>query len=243
MVQVVSKTTTIPGLDDFLREQPFMSLRPSRGEFLFIEGDFHFIAESAGLPRLEGSYNLCISVPPNFPKDLPTVTEIGGKIPRAGLHHVNRNDGTLCLGSPMRLMAKLQEEPTLQGFSKNCIVPYLYAMTATLQYDRRFPFGELPHGTPGELADYQTLLNLNSKTEVPHAINCILKKKRIANKLRCPCECGRRLGVCHFNQTIKSFRRLIPKRWLKAKFHQLLSELSRLPIPPGHSSNTQKAVS
>ena len=241
MVQVVSKTTTIPGLDGFLSEQPFMSLKPSRGDFLLIEGDFRFIAESAGLPRLEDSYNLCISVPPSFPKDLPTVTEIGGRIPRAGLHHVNQNDGTLCLGSPMRLMAKLQEEATLQGFSQKCIVPYLYAMTATLQHDQRFPFGELPHGIPGEIADYQTLLNLKSKTEVPHAINCILKKKRIANKLRCPCECGKRLGLCRFNQTIKSFRQLIPKRWLRAKFHQLLSELSRLPVPPLRSSTSQTA--
>jgi len=232
MVHVVSRITTIPGLDDFLAEQPFMSIKPSLGNSLLIEGDFQFSAESPSMPRVEDAYNLLISVPPNFPRALPTITEIGERIPRAGGHHVNRGDGTLCLGAPMHLMAKLQEEPDLQGFSKKCIVPYLYAMTVTLRQEQRFPFGELDHGTPGELADYRTLLCINSITEVPHAINCILKKKRIANKMRCPCECGRRLGLCRSNRTIKHFRSLIPKRWLREKFRQMVTELSQLPCPP-----------
>jgi len=36
--------------------------------------------------------------------------------------HVN-GDGTLCLGSRIRVMTRLQSEPTVPGLSKNCIVP------------------------------------------------------------------------------------------------------------------------
>ncbi len=226
MVQVGSGKRAISGLDDFLAEQPFISIKPSPGGSLLLEGEFRFTAEIPGSQRITDSYCLLISIPPSFPRDLPTITETGGRIPRSADYHINGN-GTLCLGSPVRLMAKLQEEPSLQGFSRNCVVPYLYAMTDALRNGRKFVFGELNHGTPGEMDDYRDLLGLKSSTQVPHALHCILKKKRIANKLKCPCCCGRRLGRCQFNQTIKHFRQLLPKPWLREKFGQSILGISR----------------
>jgi hypothetical protein len=35
-------------------------------------------------------------------------------------------------------MARLQAEPTIQGFSKNSIVPYLYAMSLKLSHGQDF---------------------------------------------------------------------------------------------------------
>ena len=231
MVRLASRTCTIPGLNDFLTEQPFLAIKPSRGDTILIEGDFRFTAESSGIPRVTDTYTLLISLPPSFPRDVPTVTEIGGRIPRYADYHINKN-GTLCLGSPMRLMLALQAEPTLSGFSRRCIVPYLYAMTNALKNGRRFIFGELNHGTPGEIEDYKALLGLKSHTQVPHAMRCILAKKRLANKLPCPCECGKRLGRCRYNATIKNFRTLLPKTWLRSRFRRLLTELSTFPAPP-----------
>lgn len=215
-MQVEQHPVTL-GLDEFLGEQPFISIKPSHENYLLLEGEFRFTADHEGLPRITDSYRLRISVPASFPRDVPSVSEIGGKIPRSPHYHVNA-DGTLCLGSPIRVMTTLMAEPTIPGFSRRCIIPYLYAMTAKLHEGGAFIFGELSHGTPGEMEDYKVLLGLQRSDQVPQAIRCLLKKKRIANKMICPCGCHRRLGRCRFNQTIKQFRHLLPRAWLKATF-------------------------
>ncbi|MBE2204839.1 MAG: hypothetical protein IAE94_10925 [Chthoniobacterales bacterium] len=204
----------IPGLDEFLNDQPFISIQPSNGNPLLLEGDFQFCAEHEGHPRINDTYNLQISIPRDFPRRTPTVTEIGGRIPRVDDFHVNGN-GTLCLGSRIRLMARLQAEPTIQGFSKNCIVPYLYAMSLKLTHGQDFIFGELRHGVHGELDDYKELLGLKRNDRVVPALLCLLKKKRLANKMPCPCGCKKRLGKCDLNVTVRKFRSILPKAWLR----------------------------
>jgi hypothetical protein len=204
----------IPGLDEFLNDQPFISIRPSNRNSLLLEGDFQFCAEHQGYPKISDTYHLQISIPKDFPRHVPTVREIDKKIPGEADFHVNR-DGTLCLGSRIRLMARLQAEPTIQGFSKNCIVPYLYAMSLKLKHGHDFIFGELRHGVQGELDDYKDLLGLKCSDQVVPALLCLLKKRRLANKMPCPCGCQRRLGKCGFNVTVRSFRKILPKAWLR----------------------------
>lgn len=208
-------TSNIPGLDDFLGEQPFISIKPTTGTSLLLEGEFQFCAETGGSLRVVDSYNLSISIPKIFPRDIPTVTETGGRIPRIADYHVSGN-GTLCLGSGIRLMMILQSEPSIQGFSRNCIVPYLYAMTLKLKHGKDFVFGELSHGAPGLTDDYKELLGLKSEDQVSRALRCLLKRKRLANKMPCPCGCGKRLGRCGYNKTIKKFRYTLPKAWLRS---------------------------
>ena len=204
----------ICGLDDFLGDQPFISIQPSSGNPLLLEGDFRFCAAFEGQPEICDSYKLLIAIPRNFPKQIPSVTEIDGKIPRLPDYHVN-GDGTLCLGSRIRLMIKLQTEPTVIGFSKSCIVPYLYAMSLKLTHGHEFIFGELRHGIRGEVHDCKELFGLENDSQVVPTLHCLLKKKRLANKMSCPCGCRRRLGKCEFNVTIRKFRNILPKAWLR----------------------------
>lgn len=143
------------------------------------------------------------------------LTELGGRIPRLADYHVS-GDGTLCLGSRLSLMVRVQANPTIKGFVSGCLVPYLYAMTLKLDHGIDFVFGELRHGVTGEVDDYLDLLELKDRTQVIHALECILKKKRIANKLACPCRCGKRLGKCGYNSKIRELRGIFPGSWLRA---------------------------
>lgn len=204
----------ISGLDEFLNDQPFISIKPSNGKPLLLEGEFRFCATFEGQQPISDSYQLQITIHGGFPRQVPTVIEIGERIPRLPDYHVN-SDGTLCLGSRIRVMTKLQAEPTVAGFSRNCIVPFLYAMSLRLTHGQEFIFGELRHGIRGELDDYKELFGLKSDDQVVPALHCLLKKKRIANKMRCPCGCGRRLGKCNFNATVRRFRLILPKSWLR----------------------------
>lgn len=177
-------------------------------------------------------------VPTQFPKELPIVHELGGRIPRQGRYHINPDDFSLCLGSRLRLLITLAHEPTLIGFAKNCLIPYLYAVSHKLAQGGEFAFGELPHGSTGELADYGDLLGLHTTNQVMKAIRYLGMKKRRANKLPCACGCGQRLGACAFNERIRKLRRVAERAW----FRQLLSELSRTYGSSGLSSSFQSAV-
>jgi hypothetical protein len=189
-----------------------MRVKPTTGPELVIEGGFSFSAKRNDGIEITDSYRLRLVVPQSFPKDLPSVTELDLRIPRIPGYHVNP-DGSLCLGSPLRLLYKLSRAPSLCGFASSCIVPYLYAISHKSKHGGPLPFSELAHGTPGEVQDYAELFLLSRPEQVRQALRVLGMKKRIANKENCPCGCGKRLGNCRFNRTIRKFRRLASRSW------------------------------
>jgi len=191
-----------------------MAVRPISGPEIVIEGEFRFVAVAKDRPEISDSYQLRITVPHQFPEHIPAVTEIGHRIPRVGNFHVNP-DATLCLGSPLRLLLKLSNEPTLPGFASSCLIPYLYAISHKLNYGGSLPFSELKHGTVGALEDYMELLGLRRPEQAMRAIKLLGMKKRKANKSSCPCDCGQRVGKCPFNKRLKRFRQLASRTWFR----------------------------
>lgn len=202
------------GLKHFLDDYPGMSIAPGRTSDLNLKGKFDFKADVANGPEIEDSFRLEILIPGKYPRDLPEVKEVGGKIPRNGDYHVNPG-GTLCLGSPIRLLRRIHANPSLNGFAKNCLVPYLYAVSHKLNNSGDFIFGELAHGDKGIVSDYLELFRLKDSSQVAEAIRLLGLKKRIANKKPCPCGCGKRLGVCPLHTRLNEFRKMAPRSWFK----------------------------
>lgn len=180
-----------------------------------LRGKFRFKANVSGNDEIDDSYKLEILVPDKFPRALPKVKETGGKIPRDGNFHVNP-DGTLCLGSPLRLLSKVHSVPNLTGFADKCLVPYLYAVSHKLMSSGDFVFGELDHGDQGIVDDYSVLLGLKERHHITQAIRLLGIKKRMANKRVCPCGCGKRLGACPIHHKLNEFRKMAPVSWFKA---------------------------
>lgn len=71
--------------------------------------------------------------------------------------------------------------------------------------------GELDHNREGILDDFCELLGLDSRNEGALAIEMIGLRKRVANKKRCPCSCGKRLGKCSLHYKINEFRNVMPR--------------------------------
>jgi hypothetical protein len=211
------------GLAEFLHNFPGMSVCPIHGSDLRVEGTFCFTAESGNYGRITDTFNLRISFPTLFPRAVPVVNELGGRIPIDAEFHVNVRDQSLCLGSPLRLLSTIAIEPTLDGFSKRCLIPYLYAVSRKLQYGGKFLFGELDHGRPGHLADYVDLFGVQNEFQAMSAIQFLGMRKRIANKLLCPCGCVRRLGLCTFNHRLRKFRLLAARSWYRKLSFELSS--------------------
>lgn len=210
------KGSSVQGIEQFIRDYPEMSIAPSHGSVTVLRGVFSFIARSNGGIEISDSYHLHIVVPTAFPREIPKVTEVGRKIPRDGNHHVNKDDNTLCLGSPIRLLKLVSEKPNLIGFTERCLVPYLYAISYKLQNEAGFPFGELAHGGQGVVDDYLNLFGLSSQEQVILTLESLGRKRRIANKGLCPCGCGRRLGICKFNRKLSEYRSLASRSWFRS---------------------------
>lgn len=206
---------TLNRLSQFLKDNPGMSTAPFSGTGVCLRGKFYFKAHVSGCDEVEDSYKLEIIVPDTFPQDLPKVKETGGKIPHDGNFHVNP-DGSLCLGSPLRLLEKIYSAQSFTGFAEKCLVPYLYAVSYKLIHGGDFIFGELAHGDRGIVEDYSIILGLRERHQIIRAIQLLGVKKRIANKRPCPCGCGKRLGVCPFHHKLNEFRKMAPVSWFKA---------------------------
>lgn len=192
-----------------------MSIGPSRDSILIVKGVFSFSAKPREGREIIDSYQIEILMPAAFPAAIPKVFEKGVKIPRDGKHHVNP-DGTLCLGSPLRLLKKISEKPNLVGFSEKCLVPYLYAVSNKLQNGGEFAFSELPHGDQGIIDDYLDMFKLKTRAQVIQTLKLLGMKRRLANKAPCPCNCGQRLGKCPFHLRLKQYRNIAPRSWFRA---------------------------
>jgi hypothetical protein len=203
------------GLHEFLRTYPGMAIRPMEGHPLQIRGNLDFEAITSGQESLiVDRFELEISVPEGFPRKLPSVYETAGRIPRQPAYHVNP-DGSLCLGSRLRLILQLSAEPTMSGFARRCLIPYLFGISHKLNTGK-WPFGELDHGLRGELLDCRELFGVANVEQVKLTLKYLGMKKRHANKLLCPCGCGRRLGACPFNRRIARFRTLCDRTWFRS---------------------------
>lgn len=210
------------GAIEFLGNYPEMSFRPIKNGELCLKGNFRFNANYQSVQNIEDSYELEILVPEKFPYELPKVTELEGKIPRDNNFHINPDD-TLCIGSPLRVILKLQDSATLNAYAEECLVPYLYAVSYKLENGGGFIFGELEHGKKGIVNDYCDILGLTSAKQVANALLLLGMKKRIANKKPCPCDCGKKLGKCNFHNKLNSLRTAAPKSFYKKHRLELTS--------------------
>jgi len=109
-------------LDSVLDKYRGLVARPSQSGELCLAGQLGFTANLPSIGTVQDLFSVEICVPEVFPKILPRVRELAGRIPKK-FHKLH--DGSLCLGSPLRLRVNLQSAPTLKQFIELCVVPYL----------------------------------------------------------------------------------------------------------------------
>lgn len=192
-----------------------LEIIPQGGNGLTLRGDLAFDARVAGGHRIVDQYAVGIKVPEGFPQELPCVEELAGRIPND--FHTNP-DGTLCLGSPVRLHLKLHSTPTLRGFIEGCLVPYL-AGHSHYEQTGDMLFNELDHGAPGLINDYKQLLKVDSKKAVLDLMKLMTVRKRRANKVACPCGSGKRVGRCH-HAVLNPLRHRLSRRWWRDEYRR-----------------------
>lgn len=162
-----------------------------RGQFS-ITGEVSFRVEMDGR-QVEDSYQIDVSIPPDYPWSVPAVKEVGGRIPSN--FHTYSDSGALCLGAPLAVKIDFAKHRSLLGYIREQLVPYLFSHSFKERYGK-MPFGELPHGGEGILQYYKELFGLQNVGAVLGLLG-ILVDESYRGHHPCPCNSGQKLRRCH----------------------------------------------
>lgn len=202
-----------------LKLQPFLALHPRMrlvelsSKQVVIEGEYELDAQLKGYEPVRKTFNIQIIFATGYPRVLPIVRELEEDIPRSDDYHTY-SDGSFCLGSDIKLKSILLEFPTVKEFVEKILDPFLYSVTYRLIHGI-YPYGDLAHGEAGLIDDYQHLFNVDGNDAVVKVLIALGKRKRVANKLECPCGCRRRIGNCDYRFDIDGWRHLDRRRWFR----------------------------
>jgi len=199
-----------------------MSLRPTSEKGFLIAGDYHFQAKPENGELISDQFFIKVLVPVTFPSQLPIVWEDGSRIPKKASWHINvGTDCSICLGGGLSLRLVAREHPSLTGYLENALVPYLYAVCIRERHGGSFIFAELSHGGEGLIEEVRDLLVLPSDRAAIEVIHLLSLKKRVANKMPCPCGCKKRFGICQLRGELRDFRSLESRKFYKNYLHRM----------------------
>lgn len=229
------------GIFDFLKNNPGISITGITETEIVLTGKYELCSCMIGYGNIDENYELEIKIPNSFPKGIPIVREISNKIPRDYNHHINFTDDSLCLGSDIRIQTEIYNNPTLNGFMNKCVVPFLTAATIKIKTGNTEVFRGLAHSNRGLLDDYKDIFSVNTDEQVIQILKALELRKRIANKLLCPCGCGKRLGNCKLHFMINKIRKINYRSWFK-KLNAKLNLRPSQNINPKHIKTQLKKI-
>ncbi|MCK6533074.1 MAG: SEC-C domain-containing protein [Polyangiaceae bacterium] len=162
---------------------------------------------------------------------LPTVREVGGRIPRMPERHINDKFGTACLYLPEDLAVRVREPlgiiEFLDGPVRNFFLGQIGAEMGT-----PFPLGEWGHGADG-VKEMLTQLLGSDDVGTCVAFLELLSRKVIKAHWPCPCGSGRSLRDCH-DGVVRRVRQRLP-----LTTRRFLLERARKHFPEGQTTRNR----
>lgn len=138
---------------------------------------------------------------------LPSIREIGGRIPKDSDHHVNAGTGDICADIPELIL--LRGQPTLVEYLDGPVRNFFLSQII-VESGKPWPFGQWNHGKKGLLEAYGELLGVTGERPIKEYLDYVARKKVKAH-WPCPCGSTRRLRDCHAKQ-VAELRGRIPRR-------------------------------
>lgn len=220
-------------LENFLAAHPSFRILELNDLKIELSGNYNLNARYAGANLINRSFKLKFICTSNYPTILPIVSDEDNYFPRNPEHHTYK-DGSFCLGSELKIKSILKSDKSITAFFKRIVDPFLYAVSHRIEYNS-YPFGDLAHGEAGLIDDYSQMFGVQGKKSVLLALKALGYRKRLANKLVCPCGCKKRLGLCDYRFTLDGFRNLERRRWFRNHLNNSFSPIKR-PKKPKQST-------
>jgi hypothetical protein len=154
-----------------------------------LEGKLNCCVE--GYRELDDVFDVIINVPFDFPRQLPSVVEMGGKIPRTIDYHMDKN-GKCCLGTEVALFDFIHKEniTSFDHFLERVIIVHLFQVKHFLVKGKWLQEPEA-HYTPGVIDSYKRIFNL-TENELKRSLSGKFKRYN-----KCLCKSNRRFDKCH----------------------------------------------
>jgi hypothetical protein len=153
-----------------------------------ILGTFPVMHDSAVLDR----FQIRIDFPNTYPRDMPYLTEVGGRIPRTVDRHVFPKSGIACLQVPEEWL--LGPNRSFRHFLEVPARNYFLGQ-ALVELGNPWPFGERDHGVGGLYQSYGEAIGENDP-ETTERMLSLLAMKDVKGHHHCPCGSKKRLRDC-----------------------------------------------
>lgn len=180
---------------------------------VFVRGSFPIRYDAEELDR----FRIEIEFPDDFPKSVPILREIGGRIPWHADRHVNHN-GEACPIVPEEWLARPEHNSIL--YFLNGPVLNFFLGQVLFEQGQPWPFGERSHGKSGLLEAYGELLGTTDETVVRRYLD-ILSRETLKGHWECFCGSQKRLRNCHLD-SIKIMREKISPEIAKQALKRLV---------------------
>ena len=182
---------------------PDLDLRIEDGRVL-IRGSFA-ITDGAGVID---RFQVVIGIPDDFPDGLPTLEEVGGRIPRESKRHVEPS-GLACLTVPEEWYF-LSQDRSFGAFMDGPIRNFLVSQS-TFELTGEWPFGERPHGFAGLLQGYGERFGSSDPAVIRNYLR-YLALKEPKGHWGCPCGSGKRVRQCSHETQLAALRDRMPPK-------------------------------
>lgn len=156
----------------------------------FVRGTFPVLLREG---QVVDRYRIEIEIPRDYPRSLPVVREVGGRIPWKPDFHVNQ-DGTACVFIPDDRQRCFPEGAPFIQFLDGPVQSFFLGQTIVAR-GGDWPFGEWSHGEKGVREYYRALVGTENDDEILRFLE-VLSKKEIKGHLPCPCGSGLRIRHC-----------------------------------------------
>ena len=148
--------------------------------------------------QLLDTYKIEIEFPDNYPKKIPIMREVGGRIPRTRDHHINPDD-SCCMYIRCEEKKYFHQRLNITHYFKNLVIPFLANQSFYERYGE-WCDGEFKHGVDGIVQFYKEKLITDDLEVIMKVLYFILKRKKLLKKDVCFCGSGKSFERCHRKQ-------------------------------------------
>lgn len=160
------------------------------GDQVTIRGSFPVRHQGEEFDR----YAITVAFPPDYPDSLPTVREVGGRIPWVGDHHVYTN-GVACVILPEARWWEFPPHTRFFEYLRGPLHNYFLGQTV-VSSGQPWPFGEHRHGLNGIMDFYAEQLGTTESRLIIRLLESVASGV-CRGHLPCPCESGITTRRCH----------------------------------------------
>jgi hypothetical protein len=151
-------------------------------------------------------YQITIELLADFPKSLPIVREVGGRIPWKSDRHVNVG-GTCCVLIPDARWRSFPEGAPFRQFLDGPLYDFFLSQSL-VALGEPWPFGQWSHEGEGLWEYYRELLQTTDKRRVARVVY-LLSRAQMNPRCDCPCGKEKKLRDCCL-ATVADLRKKIP---------------------------------